>query len=118
MVKEAGNATKIIESQYIANFDNYFSLLIVVPEEVESFECVNILNYFNFPMKVEEDNIVRKLIKKEMAFDKEDPYPCLMVDSNNNDIQNLDLSGTPQILQKLLASSYIGEYKSHSANER
>ena len=53
-----------------------------------------------------------------MAFDKNDPYPCLMVESSSNDIPNLDISGSNSILSSLLQQNYIGEYKSHSAQER
>lgn len=76
-----------------ANFDDFYSLLIVVPEEVDSYECVNVLNFFGFPFELEEDNIVKGISKYEMGFDKEEPYPCLMVDSTKEEVPNMDLTG-------------------------
>ena len=53
-------------------------------------------------MQVEEDNIIRKIVKREMAFAKDDPYPCLMVESSSNEVPNLDIAGSDLILQSLL----------------
>jgi len=49
-------------------------------------------------MQVEEDNIIRKLVKREMAFDKHDPYPCLVVESSSNEVPNLDIAGCELVL--------------------
>ena len=54
------------------NFGSFYCLLIVVPENTESYETMHILKYFEFPVNVEEDNIIRQLTKKEMGFRKED----------------------------------------------
>jgi len=64
------------------SFSDYYSLLIVVPEEVESYETVHILNYFRFPFELDEDHINRQLTKKEMGFSKDEPYPCLVIESS------------------------------------
>ena len=50
-----------------ADFDSFFNLLIVTQEEPDSFETINILNYFNFPFEVEEDNIFGHS-RKDMGF--------------------------------------------------
>ena len=55
-----------------ADFSSFYVLLVVVPEETDSYETVNILNYFGFPFNSEEDNILKPAVKKEMGFRKED----------------------------------------------
>jgi hypothetical protein len=92
--------------------------LIVAPEEVDSYECVHILNYFNFPFNLEEDNVLKPLVKKEMGFSAEDGYPCLMIESSKEEIPNLDLSGTEVILGELRQKGFIGDHKQHSAREK
>jgi hypothetical protein len=49
-------------------FSSFFILLIVVPESIKSYEATHVLNYFSFPFKLEEDNIMWPQIKKEMGF--------------------------------------------------
>ena len=41
------------------NFGSFYCLLVVVPENTESYETMHILKYFDFPINVEEDNIIR-----------------------------------------------------------
>lgn len=53
-------------------FSSFYALLIVVPESTESYETMHILKYFDFPINVEEDNVVRQLVKREMGFKKDD----------------------------------------------
>ena len=48
-----------ISEEFIANYDKYNCSLIVVPEEVQSYLCANVLNYYGFPITLEEDNIIR-----------------------------------------------------------
>lgn len=55
-----------------ADYSSFFILLIAVPEEIECYETSLILNYFGFPFSIEEDNILKPEIKKEMGFKKED----------------------------------------------
>lgn len=55
-----------------ANFDSFYVLLIVVPEELSSYETMNILKYNQFPFNIEEDNILKQVVKKEMGFRQED----------------------------------------------
>jgi len=57
--KTAGGYVDSIADEYRVNHDGFYSLLIVVPEEVDSHECVHILNYHSFPINVEEDNVYR-----------------------------------------------------------
>lgn len=53
-------------------FGSFYVLLVVVPESTECYETMHILKYFNFPINVEEDNIIRQQVKHEMGFRKED----------------------------------------------
>ena len=53
----------------MADYGSYYSLLIAAPEEVSSHECVAVLNFFGFPFNLEEDNIVKHTIQKEMGFE-------------------------------------------------
>jgi hypothetical protein len=60
------------ESMITADFNSFYCLLIVTPEVTDSYETMNILRYFEFPFKIEEDNILRQIVKHEMGFRKED----------------------------------------------
>ena len=52
----------------VADFSSFYCLLVVVPEFTECYETLHILKYFDFPINIDEDNIFRPLIKKEMGF--------------------------------------------------
>lgn len=106
-----------IDDQFKVSHDDYYSLLILAPEEVESHECMNILNYFGFPCNVEEDNLCKQIIKKEMGFQKDDPYPCFILESSQPGIPEADLVSSQQILSFLRENNFIGDHKSHSAAE-
>jgi hypothetical protein len=41
-------------------FDSFYCLLVVVPETTECYETMHILKYFDFPVNVEEDNLLRQ----------------------------------------------------------
>ena len=56
----------------VADFSSFYCLLIVVPEQTESYETLHVLSYYDFPIKVDEDNILKPVIKKEMGFKPED----------------------------------------------
>ena len=61
-----------MEQMVQAEFSSFYVLLIVVPENTECYETVNILKYFEFPFHIEEDNIIKPVVKKEMGFKKDD----------------------------------------------
>jgi hypothetical protein len=67
-------------------------MLVVVPEEVDCFETLNVLYYYDFPINVEEDNPFRQTIKTEMGFEKEEEYPLLMIDSSTPEMPPGDFS--------------------------
>lgn len=113
-----GGHVQAIDAQFKVSHSSYYSLLIVVPEEVDSYEAVNVLNFFGFPFNLEEDNIINNVIKKEMAFAKEDDYPCLVVESASPEVPNLDLSSTPSIFRELQEKKLIGIHEAHSAREK
>jgi adenine C2-methylase RlmN of 23S rRNA A2503 and tRNA A37 len=49
------------------DFNSFFNLLIVNPIDHDSYEAVAVLNYFNFPMEVNEDGY-KSFVRKEMGF--------------------------------------------------
>ena len=61
-------AAGVFSAEVTANQDSHYTLLIGVPEEVESYHAIAVLNYFGFPFAVEEDNILRQLTKYDMGF--------------------------------------------------
>lgn len=113
-----GGYTHAISKEFIADVSDYYSALIVVPEEVKSHECVNVLNYFGFPFTLEEDNIVRTNKKKEMGFDDNDEYPILIIDSSKEEIPCMDLIALDGIMNGLKSKDFIPDYLSHSAKEK
>lgn len=54
------------------DFSSFYVLMVVTPESTECYETMHILKYFDFPVNVEEDNILRQQVKIEMGFRKED----------------------------------------------
>lgn len=54
MIKAHGGQM-INENSVTAVFGSFYNLLVVNVEGLDSFETLAILNYFNFPMEVEED---------------------------------------------------------------
>lgn len=89
----------------------------MAPEDVDSYECVHVLNFFGFPFSLEEDNVVRPLIKDEFGFDREEPFPCLYIDSSHEEIPNLEVSSLESILRTLQEKKFIDSHISHSAKE-
>ena len=68
-----------MDSITMPNFGSFYCLLIVAPEYSECYETMHILKYFDFPINVEEDNILRQQVKLEMGFRKEDLVRLLSV---------------------------------------
>lgn len=60
------------DEMIVADFSSFYCLLVVVPENTECYETLHILKYFDFPVNIDEDNIFKQEIKKEMGFRKED----------------------------------------------
>ncbi len=80
MLKKSKEAFKQYQSEMVvANFSSFYSMLIVVPEQTESYETVHVLRYYDFPVNVEEDNIVKPLVKKEMGFRVEDEVISILL---------------------------------------
>ena len=62
--------------------------MIVLPESRDSFILISILNYNGFPHNVEEDNILRQKIKREMKYEKDEEYPLIIMDSSLDEMPN------------------------------
>lgn len=68
-------------------------------------------------MTLEEDNH-KGVVKKEMGFQKEDQYPCLLIDSASDAIPSADLSTLDDIIYFLQKEGFISDHRSHSAKEK
>jgi hypothetical protein len=119
MDKRQGNSGQTVheDSTVQATFESYYNLLIVVPEVIDCFETVAILNYYGFPIHVEEDNYFSH-VRKDMGFSKDDPYPMMTIDSATEAIPEADLCSKADILQHLYKHLLIGDYRTHSAWEK
>lgn len=53
-----------------------------------------------------------------MGFSKDDPYPCLLIDSTSEEMPSAELSDKNRILAYLFNSGLIGNYKNHSPWEK
>jgi hypothetical protein len=80
-------------------------------------EALVVLNYFNFPMEVEEDTM-NGISRKEMGFSTNDAYPLLLIDSSSAEMPSASLSQKDNILTFLFNRSIIGTYKQHSVYEK
>ena len=87
------------------------------PIDHDSYEAVAVLNYFSFPMEVNEDGY-KSFVRKEMGFSKDDSYPILLIDSSSEEMPSVELSEKENILSFLFNKQIIGSYKQHSAYEK
>ncbi|CDW79426.1 UNKNOWN [Stylonychia lemnae] len=85
------------QDMVVAEFSSFYCLLIVVPESIECYETAHILRYYDFPINIEEDNILKQEVKKEMGFRKDDQYPLLLIDSSSNEMPSCELTTQYQI---------------------
>ena len=104
------------EGSVTAEFNSFYNLLVVVPEEPDCYETVSILNYFGFPFELEEDNLFAHS-RKDMGFSKDDNYPLLVMDSSSDDMPARDVAEKNPILSYLANVGLIGEFKTRSAWE-
>ena len=91
-------------------------MLIVDHATIDSYETLNILNYFGFPINVEEEDFFRNA-RKQFDFSKTDEYPFLIINSSHEDMPECDLAGRENILSFLFNSSLLGTYKTYGAFE-
>ena len=80
-----------------ADFSTFFNLLIVIPEEPDCYEVVNVLNYYGFPFKTEEENFW-KHSRKDFGFTKDDQYPFLVINSSSEAMPEADIASKDGIL--------------------
>lgn len=83
----------------------------------DSYEAVAVLNYFSFPMEVNEDGY-KSAVRREMGFSKDDSYPILLIDSSSEEMPSVELTEKENILSFLFNKRLIGSYKHHSAYEK
>jgi len=96
---------------------SYYNLLVVNHAQVGSYETLNILNYFGFPIHVEEEDFWGSS-RKDFSFSKTDEYPFLVINSSHEEMPNVDLAGRENILAFLYNKSLIGTYRSYGAYEQ
>ena len=101
----------------MTDFSNFHNLLVVDRYGTDSYEALNILNYFGFPVHVEEEDFW-ETSRKQMDFDKEDEYPYLIINSSHEEMPECDLAGTGDILAFLYKNDLIGQYKTYGAYEQ
>lgn len=85
--------------------------------DLESYETLHILNYFGFPINVEEEDYFGSS-RKAFDFSKNDEYPLLVINSSHEEMPGCDLSGQENILSFLFNTSLIGTYKSYGVYEQ
>lgn len=61
-------------------------MLIVIPETVDCFETINVLNYFGFPLNTLSEETVTGYIAKSHGFDKKDEYPLLYIETSIEEV--------------------------------
>ena len=96
---------------------SYYNLLIVSHETHESYEALNILNYFGFPIHVEEEDWWRTS-RKQFDFAKDDEYPFLVINSSHEDMPECEVAGREQLLTFLFNSGLIGTYRNYGPYEQ
>lgn len=87
-----------------------------MPEEPDCYEVVNVLNYYGFPFKTEEDNFFRHS-RKDFGFTADDRYPMLVINSSSEEMPETEQASKDDILTFLFNAGLIGSYKTHSAYE-
>ena len=90
----------IIDSSSVVDHSSFYNLLIVSHENIESYVTLNTLNYFGFPINVEEEDFWFTS-RKQFAFSKNDPYPFLVINSSQEGMPECDIAGREDILSFL-----------------
>ena len=96
--KESGQT--IVDAGSIVEHSSYYNLLIVSHDNIESYVTLNTLNYFGFPINVEEEDFWFTS-RKQFAFSKNDPYPYLVINSSQEGMPECDIAGREDILSYL-----------------
>lgn len=96
---------------------SYYNLLIVSHASYESYEALNIINYFGFPINVEEEDWWRTS-RKQFDFGMDDEYPYLVINSSHEDMPECEIAGREQLLAFLFNSGLIGTYRTYGAYEQ
>ena len=107
----------VTDASQITDVSSYYNLLIVSHDDIDSYQTVNILNYFGFPFEVEEEDYWGSS-RKAFQFSKSDPYPYLVMDSSHEEMPNAELVGLEHILSFLYNNSLISTYRSYGVYEK
>ncbi len=100
------------------DFSSIFKLLILVPEKIECFEILYIMNFFRVEFSDEEDNILWPEVRKEVGFSRDDEWPLLLIDSSSEKIPTTECVGAWHIIEVLGSHGFIGDVSNHSAREK
>ena len=84
----------------MVDHSSFYNLLIVSHDNIESYVTLNTLNYFGFPINVEEEDFWFTS-RKQFAFSKDDPYPYLVINSSQEGMPECDIAGREEILSWL-----------------
>ena len=114
MRKESGQTTS--ENSSILDLSSFHNLLIVNHDDIDSYQTLNILNYFGFPIHVEEEDFW-STSRKQFAFSKTDAYPFLVINSSHEEMPNCDIAGKENILSFLFNKSLISSYRTYGVYE-
>lgn len=122
-LRSSRTESQITREEFVApDFDSFYINLIVVPEELECFEIMHIMQYNQIMFHLEEDNILRsKLglrdIRKDMGFTKNDTWPFLIVDSSSESIETAAIQGKDNIMDYFQTQGLMTDVRTHSAYE-
>ena len=106
----------VADDSQILDVSSYYNLLIVNHAGYESYEALNIINYFGFPINVEEEDWWRTS-RKQFDFGVDDEYPYLVINSSHEDMPECEIAGREQLLVFLFNSGLIGAYRTYGAYE-
>ena len=113
-LKETGQTVN--EKSTTVDFSSFYNLLVVRHKEVDSYETLNILNYFGFPINVEEEDFWGGS-RKDFDFSKHDSYPFLVINSAHDEMPSCELAGKENILAFLYNKNLISSYRSYGVYE-
>lgn len=106
----------VADASQITDFSSYHNLLIVNHKDVDSYEALNVLNFFGFPINVEEEDWWGTS-RKQFDFGKDEEYPFLIINSSHEEMPECDLAGRENMMSFLFNNSLIGRYKTYGAYE-
>lgn len=122
-LKDAHTAVNTKREDYVTvDLDSFYINLIVIPEELECFEIMHIMQYNQILFYLEEDNILRSKLglrdlRKDMGFSKNDYWPFLVVDSSSEMLDTAGIQGKDNIIEYFVNHGLMRNVRTHSAFE-